>query len=224
MKGALVEFMSAFGASLPNLIVFQFNPETIRHAWTQPQAVTSGSNPLAVQGAPGETFSFTLQMDVTDQIAEGNTVAVLDANLNGIYSRISALEMLMYPVPQANAAPSGGTGTGGGGSGGGESRDVPAAQLPTVLFVWGAGRILPVRITGLTITEKLFDKLLNPTHAEAVIELKVLTPSELESATGPLKELAKAAYSYTENKRKLLALANLNNAASSFDLPPLPGM
>ena len=34
---------------------------------------------------------------------------------------------------------------------------VPASQLPTVLFVWGPGRIAPVRVTTLTITEKLYD-------------------------------------------------------------------
>ena len=145
MKGALVEFISAFGAPMPNLIVFQFNPETLVHTWTQAETETAGGNPLAVQGPPGETFSFTLFMDVTDQIAEGNSFAAL----NGIYSRISALEMLMFPVPSDPTAPVPG--------GSGESRETPVAQLPTVLFVWGAGRILPVRVTRLTITEKLFD-------------------------------------------------------------------
>lgn len=215
MKGALVEFVSAFGAPVPNLIVFQFNPETLVHTWSQAETETTGGNPLAVKGPPGETFSFTLFMDVTDQVAEGNSFAVGDAALNGIYSRISALEMLMFPVPSDPLAPSPG--------GSGESRETPVAQLPTVLFVWGAGRILPVRVTSLTITEKLFDRYLNPTHAEARIELQVLTPTELESMSGPLKRLAKSAYGYTQKKREVLVLANLNNALGAFDLPPLPG-
>ena len=71
---------------------------------------------------------------------------------------------------------------------------VPAAQLPTVLFVWGPGRIVPVRVTTLTITEKLYDgTLLNPIHAEAQIGLKVLTPEELKWVDGPLGTLANAA-------------------------------
>src|ERR1700690_3044709 len=99
MKGALVELMPAFGASLPNVVAFQFNPETLRHSWTQPQASTSGSNPLAVQGMPGESFSFSLAMDATDQIALGwaNPQGAI-ANASGIYTRLSALEMLLFPV------------------------------------------------------------------------------------------------------------------------------
>ena len=55
--------------------------------------------------------------------------------------------------------------------------------MPTVLFVWGPGRIVPVRVTNLTITEKLYDALLlNPIHAEATIEIQVLTPEEVSKA------------------------------------------
>jgi len=44
--------------------------------------------------------------------------------------------------------------------------DIWGRLQPTVLFVWGPGRILPVRVTGLSITEKLYDEFLNPTHAD----------------------------------------------------------
>lgn len=89
-------------------------------------------------------------------------------------------------------------------------------QVPTVLFVWGPGRILPVRVTGLTITEKLYDPLLlNPTHAEAQISLKVLTPDELNSVTGPLASIARGAYDYSQGLREVLAIANLANAVES---------
>ncbi len=33
-------------------------------------------------------------------------------------------------------------------------RQVPPAQLPTVIFVWGPGRIVPVRVGALSITER----------------------------------------------------------------------
>jgi len=88
--------------------------------------------------------------------------------------------------------------------------------VPTVLFVWGPGRILPVRVTGLSITEKLYDELLNPTHADAQLDLTVLTPEELAAVTGPLKDLAKVAYNYSQALRQVLALANLANAAESI--------
>ena len=36
MKGALVEFMPTFlPIPVPNVIVFQYNPETMTHTWTQ---------------------------------------------------------------------------------------------------------------------------------------------------------------------------------------------
>jgi hypothetical protein len=94
---------------------------------------------------------------------------------------------------------------------------VPAAQLPTVLFIWGPGRIVPVRVTALTITEKLYDStLLNPTHVEAQVGLRVLTQEELKYVDGPLGSLANTAYSYSQGLREALALANLANAVESI--------
>jgi hypothetical protein len=229
IHGALVEFMQTFLIPLPNVIVFQYNPETIRHNWTQAQAETGTvieQNPLAVKGNPGETFSFTLAIDARDMIADGSPVAEGIARLSGIYSRLAALEMLLYPVPAASGGLLGSVsasvsvGAGGlslGGSASAQaSASVPQMQLPTVLFVYGPGRILPVRVTGLNITETLYDPLLNPIHAEAQIDLKVLTPQELAATTGPLKEVAKVAYTYSQGLRQALAVANLADAAESI--------
>jgi hypothetical protein len=233
LKGALVEFMDTFLVPLPNVVVFQFNPETMTHAWTEPQAAGGAgtapggkSNPLAVSGVPGETFSFSLALDAADMIADGGPVSAGLAELSGVYSRLAALEMLQYPV----AAPTGGgllgsvsasIGPGGvsiGAAAGGAAakRPVPQSQVPTVLFVWGPGRIVPVRVTALSVTEKLYDSLLNPTHADASITLRVLTPDELEYVTGPLKDIAKVAYKYSQGLRQVLAVANLGNAAESI--------
>jgi hypothetical protein len=134
-----------------------------------------------------------------------------------VYARLAALEMLLYPTGAGSLA--GATALVGSvtaGSGASASASVPASQVPTVLFIWGPGRILPVRVTGLSITEKLYDGLLNPTHADAQIDLKVLTPDELAVVTGPLAEVAKAAYAYSQGLRQVLALANLANAAGSI--------
>lgn len=224
IRGALIEFMPTFLIPLPNVIVFQFNPETIRHSWTPATAApaaglavgTAGSNPLAVKGMPGEAFSFTLAMDANDQIAEGNPIAIA----SGIYSRLAALEMLMYPTGAgslggASAALVGTVSSAAGGSSSVQTT-VPASQVPTVLFIWGPGRIVPVRVNGLSITEKLYDPLLNPTYAEAQLDLKVLTPDELAVVTGPLAGIAKAAYAYSQGLRQVLAVANLANAVESI--------
>lgn len=215
-KGVLVELMPAFGVSMPNVIAFQFNPETLRHSWTQPQPTTSGSHPLAVPGLPGETFSFTLAMDATDQLSLPKDDPLgIDSRRNGIYARLAALEMLMFPAK----ASSGLSGTSPQAK---RPRAVPAAQLPTALFRWGDVRFVPVRVTSLTVTEKLFDASLNPTHAEAQIELRVLTPDELASA-GPLKNIMVGAYNYSQYMREAFALANLYTAAGSSSLATIPG-
>jgi hypothetical protein len=218
MKGALVELASAIGGSVPNVIFFQYNPESLRHTWSQPPPPIAtqgqaGGNALAIPGFPGESFSFSLALDVTDQLADPDPTVRQIAAQFGIYPRIAALEMLLYPADTADQ-PTGGTGTSGtSGSSGSESRPTPAALLPTVLFVWGTGRILPVRVTSLTINETLYDAQLNPTHADASLELRVLTPDDLRSVKGQLGDFARAAYDYSKGLRVARAAANLGTAA-----------
>ncbi len=224
MHGALVQFMPTFLVPLPNVIVFQYNPETITHNWTQPPSAGDRTNPLAVKGMPGESFSMSIAMDASDMIADGSPVAEGIATVSGIYTRLAALEMLLYPTGSAEAGllgsvsvsvGAGGVSAGGGASG--ASSSVPQSQVPVVLFVWGPGRIVPVRVTTLNITEKLYDTLLNPTHADATLGLTVLTPEELAAlGDDPLKEVAKAAYVYSQGLRQALAVANLANSVESI--------
>ena len=225
LRGALVEFMPTGLIPIPNIIVFQYNPESMSHAWTQPEAPTAGpnqttTNPLAVKGNPGESFTFTLSLDAADSIADGAASAAL-AKVSGVYSRLAALEMLLYP---ASATTDGLLGTVtaaigpalGAGSGGGVKRKVPANTINTVLFVWGPGRIVPVRVTTLTVTERLYDALLNPTKAEVQITLRVLTDDELKHDTDTLATLAKGANAHSQGLRQALAVANLVNSAESI--------
>lgn len=228
IKGALIEFMETFLIPLPNVIVFQYNPETMTHAWTQPQAAGGGAdaNPLAVRGVPSESFSFNIMLDSNDSIADQHPVSGTLAEISGVYSRLAALEMLQYPTASDSggllgsvsvSASVGGIGrTLGGSAKAAVKRDIPQSQVPTVLFVWGPGRIVPVRVTTLSITEKLYDGLLNPIHAEAQLGLQVLTPAELRYVNGPLKNIAKGAYAYSQGLRQALAIANLGNAAESI--------
>ena len=225
LRGALVEFMPTGLIPIPNVIVFQYNPETMSHAWTQPEAPQAGpnqttTNPLAVKGNPGESFSFTMSLDAADSIADGAASAAL-AEVSGVYSRLAALEMLLYPASATTGGLLGtvtaavGSALGAGGRGG-VKRKVPATTINTVLFVWGPGRIVPVRVTALTVTERLYDALLNPTRAEVQITLRVLTADELSHDTDTLAGLANAANSYSQGLRQALAVANLVNAAESI--------
>jgi hypothetical protein len=220
MRGAFIEFVDTGLIPVPNVIVFQFNPETMTHTWSQAESANVTGNPLAVKGAPGEQFSFTVAVDAMDSIADGGASGGL-AEISGVATRLAAMEMLLFPTGSTKSGLIGTVTAAVGGllSGGRPTeppRDVPASVIPTVLFVWGPGRIVPVRLVSLTVTEKLYDKLLIPTHAEAQVGLRVLTADELKADNDLLAPLAKAAVTYSNGLREVLAIANLVNTAEGI--------
>jgi hypothetical protein len=220
LRGALIEFTETFPLPVPNVIAFQYNPETMSHAWTPAATSTNSShasgNPLAISGQPQESFTFTLVMDSSQTLADGDVVSAAQATATGVYARLAALEMLLFPMASKGGGLIG-TVSSALGITVKPSRSVPAARLPVVFFVWGPGRIVPVRVSELTITEKLYDSdLLNPTHVEAQITLRVLTQDELKYVKGAIGKTALAAYVYTQKLRQSLALANLENDVASI--------
>jgi hypothetical protein len=57
--------------------------------------------------------------------------------------------------------------------------EVAPVEAPLTILVLGAGRVLPVRLTELTITEEAFDVALNPIRAKVSISARVLTVDDL---------------------------------------------
>jgi hypothetical protein len=227
LRGAFIQYNNSFPLPVPNLILFQYNPETMTHTWTPAQAGGSNSagqspsNPLAVIGPPEEAFSFDLVMDSNDTIADNNLVTAQVAKISGVYPRLAALEMLLFPVAAAGGglvgAVSSAISASGSALGVSTATAVPAGDLPVVFFIWGPSRIAPVRIETLTITETLYDSLtLNPVHASAQLGLKVLTAPELQFITGASGTLARAASTYATTLREALAVTNLVNSAESI--------
>jgi hypothetical protein len=236
MKGALISFMPTFIGSLPNVIVFQFNPESISHGWTAATrsalaaegSAKSSHDPLAADSVPGESFTLKLSLDANDAIADGdsNPVAAGLAIVSGVYPRLSAIEMLQFPNSAFQGASllgsvsaaidSAGLSTSVFGGGSASAATVPDSEVPMVLFVWGPQRIVPVRVSQLSINETLYDGLLNPTHAEVSLTLTVLTPTELKSVPGIMGKIGNVAYIYSQGLRQVQALANLGDAAASI--------
>jgi hypothetical protein len=224
LRGALVEFMATPLVPIPNIIVFQYNPESMSHSWTQPEAPPAGangttSNPMAVSNPPGETFSFGLSLDAADTIADGAASAAI-AQVTGVSSRLAALEMLLQPASTTESGLLGtvtaGIGSLFGAGGGGAKEKVPQNTLSTVLLVWGPGRIVPVRVTSLTVTETIYDRLLNPTKATVQVGLRVLTRTDLKHSTDDaVRSLGLVAVKYMDGLRQALAVANLVNSTES---------
>jgi hypothetical protein len=225
-KGVLVKYDPTW-PPIPVVTVFQYNPETMTHGWTQPappgKAGVESGNPMAVPGLPGESFDFTIYLNSDDDIASGIPVVKQVAQRAGLGARLAALELLMYPV-NGTGATSSRTGQllGTVSSGLGSSKSdwkLPNSTVPIVLFYWNTSRIVPVRVTTLSITETLYDEKLNPRQAQAQLGLRVLTPEELAAANpapGTATDLAVVAYNQTLATRRLLAAANAAGLAGSI--------
>ncbi len=167
LKGAIVGFDLA--NPLASVAVFQYNPETVTRS-LQVQGSGDGgdrSETMRLKGAPIETIKMDVEIDATDQLEKGDGIA----KECGIHPRLAALEMLTYPKSAlviANAV-SMGLGT----------IEVLPPIGPFTLLVWGLKRVLPVRLTELSVTEEAFDEALNPIRAKVSLGLRVLSYNDL---------------------------------------------
>jgi hypothetical protein len=85
----------------------------------------------------------------------------------------------------------------------------PRRARPTVLLVWGRKRVVPVRITGLTITESVYNDHLNPVRAEIDAALEVM--GEADARDNPA---VRNALEHTSAGRRQLAQQYYDNTAS----------
>lgn len=241
LKGALIQFSAPMLIPIPNIIIFQYNPETMTRTlvpWApaQPQVTYNedGSvkeskltgeqrNQLSQPFDPQETFSLTLELDAADALEHPASHPV--ATIAGVADRISAMEMLCYP-PGAGAI--GGllnvsvsVSLSSGVQFGAAADVVKRRQVPIVLFFWGPGRIVPVRITSFSVEEQQYSPLLYPVRAKVSIGLRVLDENDLVNVEGETKdaaivEIAKACYTFTQAQKEALAMANLANSVESI--------
>lgn len=167
LKGALVTVDS--GGPVHRVIVFQYNPHTLTRTLEAQIGEGEGADALRFTGAPVETIKLEAEIDATDQLEVADDTAVEI----GIYPQLSALELLLYPrsgdVILNDTLLNIGT-----------IEIVPAA-VPLTLFIWGARRILPVRLTEFSVTEEAHSPNLSPLRAKVSLGLRVLTYSDLTS-------------------------------------------
>ena len=229
LKGAIIQFSAPLLVPVPNIIVFQYNPESITRTispWStgksaDPTAACSNDsakaqNPLAQPCDPKETLSLSLELDAADALEDpdNNQVAVIA----GVADRIAALEMLMYPP-----------GTTGLGSlinaistslGGGAPIDVvPRTTVPVALFYWGPGMIVPVRIESFAVEEQAYSPTLFPIRAKVTLGLKILDSASFGDDKRAVVKIAKACYLYTRAQKETLALARITNEITLGKLP-----
>lgn len=167
LKGAIVGIDPM--NPLASIAVFQYNPDTVTRS-LQVQGSGDGgdrSEAMRLKGPPIETIKMEVEIDATDQLekADGITTAL------GIYPQLSALEMLVYPKSALVITNTVLLALG--------TVEVLPPIGPFTLLVWGIKRVVPVRLTDLSITEEAFDQALNPTRAKVSLGLRVLSYNDL---------------------------------------------
>jgi hypothetical protein len=224
LRGALVEYGSDFLGPLPNIVVFQFNPEQIARTINIPQRRTPGPRaartpePRATSAPPTETFTLTAHFSAADDLGKGGALSAIP-RVFGIGPQVAALEKMVYPsnilgglLGKAIDA----VGSLLGGSSSPATRPVPREKLPRILFIWGLTRVLPVQIQSLTITEQKFDFLLNAVQAEVQIGLAI---TQFGRSTSD--KLGKGALDYTNGVKEAQAALNLVKAVQlALDIIP----
>lgn len=206
-KGALVQLIKDLVGVTPNVIPFQYNPEKLSHTLTpwnpfeSDQTQRGAQAPTVQPFDPKEGFELTLEIDATDDLEEGRA----PATESGIADRIAALKKLTLP----SEGLLGDLAAGAGALIGRGAEHAVRPSVPVVLFVWGPGRILPVRVTSFSVEETLFSPSLDPVQATVTLGLEVLTPDVFKCQEDITARLAVAAYNYSKLREDALAVAHI---------------
>jgi hypothetical protein len=207
LKGGIVVLDPNSGTVL-RIIPLQYNPDTLTRSF-QIKGVGAESGDrieaLRLKGPPVETIKVEAEIDATDQleVADGQTTQA------GLHPLLAALEVLIYPASTTlqdnNAVAASGT------------LEIVAVEAALTVFVFGPKRIVPVRITELSITEEAFDTALNPIRAKISLGMRVLTIDDVgfaEKSGGLFMTYLKA--------KEQLAAQNKSGAFGALGITGIP--
>jgi hypothetical protein len=171
LRGGIV-LIDPVTSAVRRIIVLQYNPDTLsRTLQVQGVGAQEGdrSEALRLKGPPVETIKVEAEIDATDQLELPDQSRV--TTQFGISPILAALETIIYPtsvqLQTNNRLAQAGT------------LEIAPMESSLTLFVWSKTRIVPVRVTDLSITEEAFDTALNPTRAKVSLGLRVLNVNDL---------------------------------------------
>lgn len=177
-------------SAVQRIIALQYNPDTLSRTLQIKGVSADGgdrSEALRLKGPPVETIKVDAEIDATDQleIADGTATQV------GLHPQLAVLELIVYPtsaqLQSNNSLAQAGT------------LEIVPMETPLTLFVWSKQRILPVRLTDLSVTEEAFDPALNPIRAKVSLGMRVLSVDDL----GFTHKGGSLFMSYLRNKEQL---------------------
>ncbi len=214
-RGALIEYGSDFMGPIPNVVIFQFNPETLTRTVQVPPRPASGTARETTQaGEPAiERITLTAKFSAADELGDNKVLA----RLFGVGTRLAALEKMVHPSNELLAAVGAALGAAVGAAAGGDPRQpIPREKYPRILFIWGVYRVLPVILESMSITEQQYDFVLNPVQAEVAITMAVNAGDGCSD-----DDVAKGALTYSNMAKDAQAMANLaNTAQQAIELIP----
>jgi hypothetical protein len=208
LRGALIEYGTDLIGPIPNVVIFQFNPESLSRTLQIPQRPTGATQRETTQAGEKtfEKISFKAHFSAADMLNDDKVLA----RMFGIGPQLCALEKMVLPSSKiagliGAAIDAIGDALGGGGDEP-PAQPIPREKFPRTLFIWGLTRILPVTIDSMTISELEYDALLNPLRAEVDLQLTVIAVDQCSDDV-----LAKGALEYTTIAKEAQAIANLVN-------------
>jgi hypothetical protein len=169
LKGGLV-LIDPVSSAVQRVIALQYNPDSLSRSFQVQAAGADGQNrseALRLKGPPVETIKLEAEIDATDLLDAGDRTA---ATL-GIHAQIAALETVIYPTSRQLRANDALQGSG--------TLEILPMEAPLTLFVWSKTRVIPVRVTELSVTEEAFDPNLNPIRAKVSLGMRVLSVDDL---------------------------------------------
>lgn len=236
LKGAFVELANGLIGPIPNVIIFQYNPNQLSRnleVYTPPDPRRESSeedgqsSPPSVDETPAnarpidppEKISLTLELDAADALEEPGSHPIAVAT--GVADRLAALEQLLYPTEKRGGLLADVSATVSFGradfSGGGVLESLTRKSAPMVLFVWGPGKIYPVRFTSYSVEEQAFSPILYPLRAKVNIGMKIVQPHEVDDSPDKaiIAEVAKFTYRFYRTQQQALAVSNVANTVES---------
>lgn len=172
VKGGLV-VLAPGGGAVQRTIALQYNPDTLSRSYQVQGVGGEGggerAQPFRLKGPAVESIKLDAEIDATDQLEFPDRNA--NAVAHGIAPQLALLEALVNPSVDELLALAEQSANG--------TLEVLPPEAPLVLFVWSRNRVVPVRVTDLSITEEAFDPALNPLRAKVSLGLRVMSTDDL---------------------------------------------
>lgn len=210
VRGGIVT-MDVDTSAVRSVIALQYNPDSLSRT-LQIQSIPGGQDgvrvdALRLRGPAIETIKVEAELDATDQLEfpRNNPNAVQ----YGLHPQLAQLEMLVNPTVETLLADNNMANAG--------TLEIIPLEQPLTLFVWSKSRVVPVRLTELSVTEEAFDPNLNPIRAKVSLGLRVLNVDDL----GFEHPGSRIFMSYLSNKEQLASRV-ANVAISVLGLGGLP--